>query len=105
MSREVLYIPTGEIVHMLTGEKDKEGEYIVIPAGIYIDSGNFEKEFSGYAFYDKGREPFDLFLAFMTGEIREEGELIFNDYIYKRLKILKSSQKNVHRTEFEIISV
>lgn len=105
MSREILYIPTGEVVHMLTGEKDKDGEYVSITAGKYINSGKFEKEFGGYDFFDKGREPFDLFLAFMTGEIKEEGELIFSDHIYKRLKIEEANQEKVHRSEFEVMDV
>jgi hypothetical protein len=105
MSKEILYIPTGEIVKMLTGVKNKDGDYEVISAGEYIDSGKFEAEFGNYPYYNNNSNPVDLFIAFISGEILERGNLIFSDHIYKRLKITEEAQLKLHRNEFEIIDV
>jgi hypothetical protein len=105
MSKEILYIPTGEIVKMLTGVKDKDGNYEVISAGEYIDSGKFEADFGNFNYYNKNSNPVDLFIAFISGEILEQGELIFSDRIYNRLKITKEAQLQLHRNEFEILDV
>jgi hypothetical protein len=105
MSKEILYIPTGEIVKMLTGVKNEDGDYEVISVGEYIDSGKFEAEFGNFKFYNKNCNQIDLFIAFISGEILEQGDLIFNDHIYNRLKITKEAQLKLHRNEFEVIDV
>jgi hypothetical protein len=105
MSKEILYIPTGEIVKMFTGVKDKDGNYEVISVGEYIDSGKFEAEFENFKFYNKNSNQVDLFIAFISGEILDGGKLIFSDHIYKRLKITEEAQLKLHRNEFEVMDV
>jgi hypothetical protein len=105
MSKEILYIPTGEIVKMFTEVKNEDGDYEVISAGKYIDSGKFEAEFGNFDFYNKNSNPVDLFIAFISGEILDGGKLIFSDHIYKLLKIPEEAQLKLHRNEFEIIDV
>jgi hypothetical protein len=105
MSKEILYIPTGEIVKMFTEVKNEDGNYEVISAGEYIDSGKFEAEFGTFDFYNKNSNPVDLFIAFISGEILDGGNLIFSDHVYKLLKITEEAQLKLHRSEFEIIDV
>lgn len=101
--KEILYIPTGEIVKLFTGQKDEEGAPITVTAGKYISTGTFKEEFGKYDFFDKNRDIHDLFLAFLVGEIKDDEEIIFGAHIYDMLKIKDEDVDKLQRAEFELI--
>lgn len=97
--KQILYIPTGELVKFLKLKGSNEAT----PAGDYVSSGQFKEEFAEFDFWDDSIDPFELIIKFLLGEVKDGEDLIFGEHVYEYLNISPENVENLLRSEFEII--